>query len=152
MLDEPGKDLRKAAIELPDIDSGRNRANDVGTAVGLIAAKAVWMTGPEPLQDARPVQEIVHQGVDGNHVSASHGPARVLAAEEQTGQRHRQDLVRYAMDVPQRPNKGLAHGERQRGVHRFCVALLGGEPAMFVYYLGYFEAPDAAAAIEAAAS
>ena len=44
------------------------------------------------------------------------------------------------------------HGERQRGVHRFCVALLGGEPAMFVCYLGYFEAPDEAAACEAAAS
>jgi hypothetical protein len=28
----------------------------------------------------------VHQGVDGNHVSASFGPARVLAAEEQIGQ------------------------------------------------------------------
>jgi len=43
------------------------------------------------------------------------------------------------------------HGERQRGVHRFCVALLGGEPAMFVCYLGYVEAPDEKAAIEAAA-
>ena len=36
------------------------------------------------------------------------------------------------------------------GLHRFRVALLGGEPAMFVCYLGYFEAPDEAAAIEAA--
>ena len=37
------------------------------------------------------------------------------------------------------------------GLHRFRVALLGGEPAMFVCYLGYLEAPDEAAAIEAAA-
>ena len=34
------------------------------------------------------------------------------------------------------------------GLHRFRVALLGGEPAMFVCYLGYFEAPDEAAVRE----
>jgi len=38
---------------------------------------------------------------------------------------------------------------RQR--HRFRVALLEGEPAMFVGYLGYVEAADEKAAIEAAA-
>ena len=38
---------------------------------------------------------------------------------------------------------------RQR--HRFHVALLEGEPAMFVGYLGYVEAADEKAAIEAAA-
>jgi hypothetical protein len=65
------------------------------------------MTGSRPIQDAGAVQKIVHQGVDGNHVSASFGPARVLAAEEQIGQRHHQDLVRHAVDVPQRPNDGL---------------------------------------------
>ena len=55
------------------------------------------MIGSEPMQDAGAVQEIVHQGIDGNHVGTSFGPARLLAAEQQTGQRHRQDLVRYAM-------------------------------------------------------
>ena len=39
---------------------------------------------------------------------------------------------------------------RQR--HRFRVALLEGTPAMFVGYLGYVEAADEKAAIEAAAS
>ena len=34
---------------------------------------------------------------------------------------------------------------------RFRVALLGGEPAMFVGYLGYVEATDEESAIEAAA-
>jgi len=38
---------------------------------------------------------------------------------------------------------------RQR--HRFRVALLEGTPAMFVGYLGYVEAADEKAAIEAAA-
>ena len=35
--------------------------------------------------------------------------------------------------------------------HRFRVALLEGEPAMFVGYLGYVEASDEGAAVEAAA-
>ena len=35
--------------------------------------------------------------------------------------------------------------------HRFRVALLEGDPAMFVGYLGYVEADDEKAAIEAAA-
>ena len=35
--------------------------------------------------------------------------------------------------------------------HRFRVALLEGTPAMFVGYLGYVEAADEKAAIEAAA-
>jgi len=38
-----------------------------------------------------------------------------------------------------------------KALHRFRVALLGGEPAIFVCYLGYYEAADEAAAIEAAA-
>jgi hypothetical protein len=40
-------------------------------------------------------------------------------------------------------------GRKQR--HRFRVALLGGDPAMFVGYLGYVEADGEKAAIEAAA-
>ena len=40
-------------------------------------------------------------------------------------------------------------GRKQR--HRFRVALLEGDPAMFVGYLGYVEADDQKAAIEAAA-
>jgi hypothetical protein len=35
--------------------------------------------------------------------------------------------------------------------YRFRVALLRGTPAMFVGFLGYVEAPDEEAAIEAAA-
>ena len=35
--------------------------------------------------------------------------------------------------------------------HRFRVAMLEGTPAMFVGYLGYVEAADERAAIEAAA-
>ena len=36
--------------------------------------------------------------------------------------------------------------------HRFRVALLGGEPAMFVCWLGCVDAPDEEGAIEAAAN
>ena len=41
--------------------------------------------------------------------------------------------------------------DEANGLHRFRVALLGGEPALFACYLGYIEAPNEAAAIEAAA-
>ena len=47
------------------------------------------------------------------------------------------------------PHRLIVMARRQR--HRFRVALLEGEPAMFVGYLGYVEAADDKAAIEAAA-
>jgi len=37
-------------------------------------------TGPEPGQDAGPVQEIVHQGVDGDHAAADLAPAAPMTA------------------------------------------------------------------------
>jgi hypothetical protein len=54
---------------------------------------------------------------------------------------NRESMVAASIDKASEP----------KALHRFRVALLGGEPAMFVCYLGYFEAPDEAAAIEAAA-
>jgi hypothetical protein len=65
-----------------------------------------------PLQDAGPVQDFVDQRIDGDHMGASLGPEGLWATEEQTGQRHRQDLVRNAVDVPQRPYDRLSHADR----------------------------------------
>ena len=47
------------------------------------------------------------------------------------------------------PHRPIVMARKQR--HRFRVALLEGTPAMFVGYLGYVEAADEKAAIEAAA-
>ena len=37
------------------------------------------MVGPEPVQKAGPVQEIVHQGVDRDHAAADFEPAAPMA-------------------------------------------------------------------------
>ena len=49
-----------------------------------------------------------------------------------------------------RHRAGIVSLDEANRPHRFRVALLGGEPAMFVGYLGYVGAADEEAAIEAA--
>jgi hypothetical protein len=50
-----------------------------------------------------------------------------------------------------RHRAGMVSLDEANRPHRFRVALLGGEPAMFVGYLGYVGAADEETAIEAAA-
>ena len=50
-----------------------------------------------------------------------------------------------------RHRAGMVSLDEANRPHRFRVALLGGEPAMFVGYLGYVGAADEEAAIEAGA-
>src|ERR1017187_1968574 len=43
-LHEPGKGLREASVERPGIDPGRDRPNDVGTAIWPVAGSTVRST------------------------------------------------------------------------------------------------------------
>ena len=45
-LHEPGKDLGKAAVELPSVDLAGDQANDVGAAAWPVAAGAIRMGWP----------------------------------------------------------------------------------------------------------
>ena len=55
-------------------------------------------------------------------------------------------LARWRIRFEVLPHWPIVMGRKQR--HRFLVALLEGDPAMFVGYLGYVEADDQKAAIE----
>ena len=108
-LDEPGKDLRKTAVELPSVDLLGSTGNDFGAAACPVAAGAVGMGSLELSQDPGPMQEIVDQRINRNQVHADFQPPRanVSGADQNAGQGHGQHLVGNAVDIAQRFNQGL---------------------------------------------
>jgi hypothetical protein len=82
VLNEPGERRWEPAVELPGVDLLSDRFDDVGAAARPVAGDAVGVVGPEPGQDAGPVQEIVDQGVDGDHAAPDLAPAAPVAAEK----------------------------------------------------------------------
>jgi hypothetical protein len=105
-LHEPRKRLGEGSVELPCVDLGREETEDVSAPAGLIAPVAVRMASIQPPQDPGSVQEIMDQRVYCHERRADFKPERplVAGAEQDRRQRHRQDLVRNAVDVPQRPD------------------------------------------------
>ena len=127
VLDEPRKRLRKLGIELPGIDPLRHGLYNVGAAASLVAGRTIRMVGLESCQDAGANQKVVHQGVDGNHAGADLVPEvqAFRGGQQDAGQGHGQDLVRDAIDLPERsdqsfPQFGRADwgwpGHRQLGI------------------------------------
>ena len=118
VLDEPRKRLRKPGIELPGIDPVRHGRDDVGAAASLVAGRPVRMVGSEPCQDAGADQKVVHQGVDGNHAGADLVPeAQALRGSQQDArQGHSQDLVRDAIDLPERSKQSFPQSGEPVGV------------------------------------
>ncbi len=109
-LHEPGKDLRKAAVELLCVDFAGYEPNDVGAAAWAVTAEAVRMRGVEPGQDAGPVQEIMDQGVNRNQLHANLQPPgpNISGADQNAGQRHSEHFVRDAVNIAQRLNQAAA--------------------------------------------
>ena len=64
---------------------------------------------PRTCQDAGADQKVVHQGVDGNRAGADFVPeVQALRGRQQdAGQGHGQDLVRDAVDLPERSNQSF---------------------------------------------
>ena len=62
----------------------------------------------EPAQDPGPMQKVMDQGIDRDQLQPDLGPLRanISGADQNTGQRHRQDLVGNAVDMAQRFNQG----------------------------------------------
>ena len=123
-LYEPGKYLRKGAVELPSIDPLGDQANDVGAATWPVATGAVRMGGFEPIQDTGSVQKVVYQGVNGDHARADFEPlgADVSSADQNAGQRHREHLVGNPVDIAQWLNQSIAC--LRQGVWRGLVVCL----------------------------
>ena len=109
VLDEPRKRLRKPGIELPGIDPLRHGIYNVGAAASLVAGCTIRMVGLESCQDAGADQKVVHQGVDGNHAGADLVPEvqAFRGGQQDARQGHGQDLVRDAIDLPERSNQSF---------------------------------------------
>ena len=75
-LDEPGKDLRKTAVELTSVDLAGNQPHNFGTAAWSVTTGAIRMGRFEPGQDPSPVQKVMNQGIDRDQVHTGLQPAR----------------------------------------------------------------------------
>ena len=76
MLNESRKIGRIAFVESPCIDAGRDKPENVGAVSLAIARRTVSMADVKPLQNAGPVQEIVHERIDHDHLAARLKPIR----------------------------------------------------------------------------
>ena len=67
------------------------------------------MVSLESCQDAGADQKVVHQGIDGNHAGADLVPEvqAFRGGQQDAGQAHGQDLVRNAIDLPERSDHEL---------------------------------------------
>ena len=103
-LDEPGEDLRKAAIKLTSVDLLGDTPNNFGAAAWPVTARPVRVDRLEPSQDPGPVEKVMDQGIDRNQVHTGFQPlgANVGGTDQNAGQGHGQDLVRNAIDIAQR--------------------------------------------------
>jgi hypothetical protein len=103
VLNEPREIRREAGVEAARIDLAGDALDDSGATVWRVAAGAVEVVGVQFAKDAGTVQEIVHQGIDGDHHRAGVDPGLPLGVtrEQQLEQRHRQHLVGHTIDVPQ---------------------------------------------------
>ena len=83
---------------------GGKETENVSAPARPIAPVAIRVGRRKAAQDPSSVQEIMDQGVDGHERRADFEPQRpsVSGAQQQGRKRHRQDLVRNAIDVPQR--------------------------------------------------
>ena len=103
VLHEPRKNRWESRIKDTGVNPLSGHTNNVAATARPVAARAISMVRTKPAQDTGPVQEIVHQGVDGDHAAADLAPDGTAARrrQEDAGQSHRKDLVRNAVNVPQ---------------------------------------------------
>ena len=74
VLDEPRKDRWKGGVERAGIDPFGHGFNDLGAAARPVAGRAIGVVGAKPVQDARAVQKVVNEGVDGDHAGPDLAP------------------------------------------------------------------------------
>src|SRR3981081_874794 len=67
VLYEPRKCRREFWVEGAGVNSDANGSDDFGAAPTRVTGRAVAVRDTAALQDAGAVQEVVHQGVDGDH-------------------------------------------------------------------------------------
>src|SRR3954454_17154934 len=110
-LNKPRKGGWECGVERASVDPVRESLDDLGAATGRVAPGSIGVLGLEAAQEARPVEEVVHEGVNRDHARAGGDPLLPtwVAAEQEVGERHRQHLVGHAVDVPERLKQGRTH-------------------------------------------
>ena len=110
MLHEPGKVGGEGRVEAAGIDVTGDALKDLGAAGWRVAGGSIKVTRSEPPQDAGPMQKIVHQRIDGDHDGSGFGPenASRVSCQQETGERHRQHLVRDSVGVGERFDDSLS--------------------------------------------
>ena len=87
VLNKPRERPWKPPVELAGIDLLGDGLDDLGAAARPVAGEAVGVVGSEPAQNAGPVQEIVHERIDGDHAAADLAPAAHRQAGKDPHQR-----------------------------------------------------------------
>src|SRR6202012_5061751 len=98
VLNKPRESGRKLRVEGACINQLRNGPDNLGAATGGVTGRAVAVRSATTRLDSGAVEEVVHQGVNGNHGFPGLEPNRPMAArpDQQAGQRHGEYLVGYA--------------------------------------------------------
>lgn len=65
VLDHSGHEARAVAAEFSGIDLSGNSRQHAGAAGGFVTLRSVTMLRPQRPQNARPHEELMHQGIDG---------------------------------------------------------------------------------------
>lgn len=102
VLHEARKVLRESLVESRSVDLHRGSPDYIGAAAWRVAQCAVSVRKAAFLENACPVQEIMDQRIDRDHCDPSVEPARAFIrhSDEKAGERHREDLVGYAVYRP----------------------------------------------------
>ena len=74
ILDEPGENGGKLGVEGAGINTLGDRFQDPDAASPLVTNWTVSVAGTEAIQDASPMQEVVHESVDHDHAAADFSP------------------------------------------------------------------------------
>ena len=108
-LHKARKVTRECGIEAPSVYSTGNPIDDLFTATITVASSTLKMRLAQPSHDARPPQPVMDQRIDCNHCRGRQVPSvPPTIGQQQAGQCHLQDLVRYPMHVEQRADHGVA--------------------------------------------
>jgi len=107
VLNKAGKYRGKIGVELTSVDMAGNDLQNIGAITGLVALRPIRVRRIETIQNSSSVKVVVNQGVNGHHANANFKPSWIMlrTGDQDPRQGHRQNLVRYAVNVSERPDQ-----------------------------------------------
>lgn len=130
-LNEPREGGGKVRVVGSGVHATGEALDQITTPPGCSAAKSKRVYGIEARQGARPVQEVMDQGIDGDHPSAGHYPALAVGVgtDEQVGQDHRPKLGSDAVDLTEWVEDGAP--EQRPAVRVTCAEIGLGKASIY---------------------